>query len=526
MTGSAASGTESQSTRPQLRIALGLAAVTVASTLVRLGGRHLSLWVDEGMSVGIASHSLTEIPGVLINDGSPPLYYLLLHGWMELFGSSETAVRALSLVFAVAAVPVAWWAGRSLFGRRAAWVAAVLVAFSPYLTIHSREARMYSLVVLLGMLAVAAFLQVFVLRRRRLLWVLVVALAALVYTHYWGLFVVAAMVVAVPVCAFYVGTDRRGRAMDAGIAFGGVGLLFAPWAPSFVAQVRQTAAPWSRTPTGADVLRSIHSVLGSRWVSLALGVAVAVLVVRLLRSQQDPERTLVLSLSVILVTTLAASWLSSQLEPSWSPRYFGVYLPPLVLLAAVAFGRAGKLGLAAVAALVVIWCVPSFSGWQSLSEARPKSNVRALAARLVPTLRPGDVVMSSQLEQVPVLRYYLGPGLRYADPRGVVVDPTVADWRHALARMTAARPAEVLRPLVADLEPGGNIVLACPRLFTDEQDSLWYRLMDRHCASAQTALAAAPGVEKLWGPFPAPTLDEEGASMAVTLYRRTDRTPR
>ncbi|HEV2808893.1 MAG TPA: glycosyltransferase family 39 protein, partial [Acidimicrobiales bacterium] len=132
-----------------MNVVLGLAILTAASTLIRLGGRHFSLWVDEGMSVGIASHSLTEIPGVLINDGSPPLYYLLLHVWMELFGSSEGAVRALSLVFAVAAIPVGGWAGRSRFGRRAGWVAALLVAFSSYLTVHSREARMYSLVVLL-----------------------------------------------------------------------------------------------------------------------------------------------------------------------------------------------------------------------------------------------------------------------------------------------------------------------------------------------------------------------------------------
>ncbi|HEV2068996.1 MAG TPA: glycosyltransferase family 39 protein [Acidimicrobiales bacterium] len=498
----------------------------MASTLVRLGGRHFSLWVDEGMSVGIASRSLTGIPPALIKDGSPPLYYLLLHGWMGVFGSSEAAVRALSLVFAVAAVPVAWWAGRSLFGRRAGWVAAVLVAFSSYLTVHSREARMYSLVVLLGLVAVTSFLQAFALRRRRWVGVLVVSLAALVYTHYWGLFMAAAMVVAAPVCVLFSGTDRRAVAVDAGITLGGVGLLFAPWVPSFATQVRQTGAPWSRTPTGADTLRSIHSVLGSRWVSLALAVAVAVLVVHLVREQDTPERTMVLCLGVILVTTMAGSWLSSQLEPSWSPRYFGVYLPPLVLLAAVAFDRAGKLGLAAVAAIVVIWCVPSLGGWESPSEARPKSNVRALAARLAPTLQPGDVVMASQLEQVPLLRHYLGPDLRYADPTGVVVDPTVADWRDALARMTAARPAEVLGPLVADLEPGRHIVLACPRLFTDDADALWYRLMDRHCASARTALAAAPGVEKLWGPTPAPTLDEEGASMAVTLYRRTDRTPR
>ena len=42
-------------------------------------------------------------------DGSPPLYYLLLHGWMAIFGETEAATRALSLVFALVAVPVAYW---------------------------------------------------------------------------------------------------------------------------------------------------------------------------------------------------------------------------------------------------------------------------------------------------------------------------------------------------------------------------------------------------------------------------------
>lgn len=517
---------EFRAKRPALSVVLGLTALGVVSALVRLGGRDFSLWVDEGMSVGIASHPFAEIPGALIKDGSPPLYYLLLHVWLGVFGSSEAAVRALSLVCALAAIPVAWWAGHSLFGRRAGWVAAVLVASSSYLTVHSREARMYSLVVVLGLVAVTAFLQVFALRRRRLIGLLVVSLAALVFTHYWGLFVAAAMVVALPVCVFVAEADRRAVAIDAGIAYGGAALLLAPWIPSFVAQVRQTGAPWSRTPTGADAIRSIHSVLGSRWVSLALAVAVAVLVVRLVRQRKTPERAMVISLGVILVTTVAASWLSSQLEPSWSSRYFGAYLPPLVLLGAVAFDRAGKVGLVALAATVALWSVPSIGGWESPSAAVPKSNVRALAARLDPVLKPGDVVMTTQLEQVPLLRHYLGPGLRYADPTGVVADPTVADWRNALARMAAARPAHVLAPIVADLEPGGHIVLACPRLFTDEEDALWYRLMDRHCASAHSALTATPGVQKLWGPFPAPTLDEDGASMAVTLYRRTDWNPR
>ena len=67
-----------------------------------LGGQF---WMDEALSVGISSHSLTAIPGVLRHDGSPPLYYMLLHVWMSVFGSSETATHALSLVFGLLTHP-------------------------------------------------------------------------------------------------------------------------------------------------------------------------------------------------------------------------------------------------------------------------------------------------------------------------------------------------------------------------------------------------------------------------------------
>jgi hypothetical protein len=59
-------------------------------------------------------------------------------------------------VFALVAVPVAWWAARAVFGTRTAWIAAVLAATSPFLTQYAQEARMYALAALLGALVAAA----------------------------------------------------------------------------------------------------------------------------------------------------------------------------------------------------------------------------------------------------------------------------------------------------------------------------------------------------------------------------------
>src|SRR5579884_3491295 len=107
-----------------------------------IGGQF---WMDEAITTGIASHSLSAIPGILRHDGSPPLFYLLLHFWIRLFGPGETATHSLPLLFGLLTIPAGMWAGWSLFGRRAGMYAAVLFAFSTFLTQYAQETRMYEL---------------------------------------------------------------------------------------------------------------------------------------------------------------------------------------------------------------------------------------------------------------------------------------------------------------------------------------------------------------------------------------------
>ena len=165
-----------------------VAVLTLLSAFLR--SRYLTgqFWMDEALSVGISSHSLTAIPGVLRHDGSPPLYYLLLHVWMSVFGSSETATHALSLIFGILTVPVGAWVAWSLFGVRAALIAAVLFALNPFLTAYSQETRMYTLMALLGLLATAGFIHGFIYRRRRYLILFAICQALMLYTHAWGIF--------------------------------------------------------------------------------------------------------------------------------------------------------------------------------------------------------------------------------------------------------------------------------------------------------------------------------------------------
>src|SRR4051794_11765350 len=134
---------QTRAARAQVVAAVSL--LMAASLLLRTGRLDIGYWIDEGISVGIASHSVGQIPGALGQDGSPPLYYLLLHEWIQLAGTGEAATRSLSLLFALAAVPVAWWAGSAIFDRRAGALAAAGAAGRPLLADYARGARVYSL---------------------------------------------------------------------------------------------------------------------------------------------------------------------------------------------------------------------------------------------------------------------------------------------------------------------------------------------------------------------------------------------
>src|SRR3954469_9505706 len=193
-------------------VPLALGLLGAASVYLRTKRFDVGYWIDEGLSVGIADRPVTDIPGILRQDGSPPAYYVLLHLWIRLLGGTgEETTHALSLTLATLTIPVAYVLVRALLGSRAGWIAAVLFAFVPFLNSYAQETRMYALVVLLGLISVGCFMGAFALGRGRR-WTVGFALAqaALLWTHNWGFFLGAGLAAAwVVLLALATGEDRR-----------------------------------------------------------------------------------------------------------------------------------------------------------------------------------------------------------------------------------------------------------------------------------------------------------------------------
>jgi hypothetical protein len=463
-------------------ILLALLVMLGVSAYLRTLEIDFKYWIDEGISVGIASHHLSAISGLMRQDGSPPLYYLLLHVWMSVFGRTEAATHALSLLFALLAIPAALWAGTRMFGRRVGVIAALIVAFLPYLTTYAQETRMYALVAFFSVFLATGFVQAFVFRRRRWLPVFSIALTLILYTHNWGLFSGLACGLAFLWCVWRTPTSRRALWIDGAIGFGVVVVLFLPWIPTVLFQSRHTGAPWNLPPVLWSISQGLYFIVGGRGGAMLMllgggaglwtlvqhrrgtlsaapgssGIAVTDAAVPpsaglppTTALRRAAECLLVLSLGTMLI-----AFLYSKHSPAFTNRYFAVTIGPFALLFALGLTRGGRLAAIALALATLFWIIDPIphSAWS-------KSNVEAVAAELRPELRSDSLVLSTQPEEVPTLAYYL-PGItHFGTPIGPVADPGVVDWRDILHKFERSSVHTVLGPMITKMHPGQRVML-------------------------------------------------------------------
>jgi mannosyltransferase len=468
-------------------IALLVGGLTLVSLYLRTRALGASLWMDEGLSIGIASQPFLDIPDVLRQDGSPPLYYMLLHAWMEVVGNGPAETQGLSVAISLLAVPGGLWAGWSLFGRRAGLICAALGALNPFLTVYSQETRMYSLMVVLSLVATAAFLHVFVYRNRRYLPLLAVMLAALLYTHGWGIFFTAGALATFALVWLRSG-ERRPLLRDGAIAFGVAFLLYAPWIPTLLYQVAHTGAPWLNSPRFGVAIQVSKSLLGGGTATVALVLAAGSGLAAVVAGRTaGRERRAVYTAIALGVLTLAIAWLFSQVSPAWTTRYLGVALGPLMILSALGLARAGTLGLVALVIVLGIWAIPKTSTLEN------KSNAADLATAVQGTLQPGDLVVTLQPEQAPLMHYHLPGGLQgdlvEATQLGEVETEGVMDWRDVQDRLEDATPARNLKPLLDSLPRSQRVLLVYPVTTNiSDWDAPWTELVRRRAAQWGRAL--------------------------------------
>jgi mannosyltransferase len=321
---------------------LGLGAIALLGGLVLRVYAPSPLWLDEALSVEIASRGFSDMVDALRNDGHPSLFYLLLGGWMDLFGDSDAAVRSMSGLASLATVGVLWRIGR----RRSTdlGIAAALLGLSaPYLLRYGTEARMYALLALfvaLAWLAVERALDDPTIGR---LAAVAGATALLVHTHYWTFWLIGATLLLLAVTAWRAG-EHRTTAIRVGAAIMAGGATFVIWLGVFFDQLGSTGTPWADRARPAEIAVETMQSLGgnNRFEGELLGVlfAVAILLGALgtrmgdgvaLRFRSGP----LTFVAAALLTTLAiGGGVALVTAGAFEGRYAAVIVPFALVLAA------------------------------------------------------------------------------------------------------------------------------------------------------------------------------------------------
>ena len=415
---------------------LGIVLIGLLFRVYHLGTQ--SIWLDEAFSVALAKMNLPQMVQATAADVHPPLYYFLLHYWIIVFGTSASAVRLLSVLFGVLAIPMIYVVGRQLFDKEVGLVGALILALSSFNIYYSQETRMYSLMVLLALLSMYFFWRF--LQQSNLVSSVgyVLSTTLLVYTHNYGWFVVIAQNIYVVTLLFL--SKNRTYKLKHWVALQAIDLaLFVPWMVVLVNQIlrREAAAALLAPPTITTIIYTFSNYSGSNYsgaftsyfgkaVLLALFLGLSVLSLfayqkvrgamdwkaplKALESYswevrlQDPTTVyflVVWLLAIILIPFVISRFVSN---PLYQVMYTIAASVALYLLVARGIRNiSGKYTKLAVMGIIVVLSVANLQAYYS-SITRPQA--REAISLIDANANGGDVVLVSPGDQSYVWNYY------------------------------------------------------------------------------------------------------------------------
>ena len=189
------------------KIIWGLVALQLAVCLPFINSFPIAL--DEPFSIFYAQQEIGELMNLFVSENNPPLHFLLLHFWIEMFGISPIAVRSLSLIFSLFAIVYIYKFAKLLVSKAPAILIVAFFVFSRFNHYHALEARTYSLMVLAYVASMYFLYKIILMKNTNIRNVILFSVwnSVLLYSHYLGVFIVFCTVVII--VFFYKEINRK-----------------------------------------------------------------------------------------------------------------------------------------------------------------------------------------------------------------------------------------------------------------------------------------------------------------------------
>lgn len=247
------------------KIAFGIFVAYLCLSTYKIGNN--SLWYDECFSIDWANDSITDIINFSLKDINPPLYLIILHYWMGLFGESEMALRTLSAVGASAGCGFLFLYALRFFNWQTAIFSTLLFFTSNEIFFYSQEGRTYGLVLLFAVLSNYAFMSLVKNPNWKNAVLLGLFNIIIFYLHTLASFIFIGQVILIPFLTFKKSLfQKQNNEVKSFIGFSlkhiiyyliswlTFGILFWPWKDRLMELLtKKQTVVWSSTPTLVDL---------------------------------------------------------------------------------------------------------------------------------------------------------------------------------------------------------------------------------------------------------------------------------
>lgn len=331
---------------------VAIAAICIGYLAVRLWGLTDScLWFDEIFSVHAAGQSWDSILWFVSLDLiHPPLFYVLLKLWIGIGGESVLWLRLFPVIFAVIAIfPFLSLCRELKLGKWTQVVALFLLAINGSLIKYAQEVRMYSLLMCLSLFSIWLLARYFVKGKSFI--PLVIVNVLMVYTHYFGWFVVLSQVLLI---AWF----QRIKWRRIVVTFGVVLAAFLPWAIAVLMAARSGSGleqniGWMSRPGIRQIVTFVLNIIEPFYfqttsaepisvfivtVPLLLIVVVATILYlvnwqKLSEHERRHVYFLLLLIKLPVIITFLASWLMPY--SMWGTRHLIIVFAPFCIYVAM-----------------------------------------------------------------------------------------------------------------------------------------------------------------------------------------------
>ncbi len=292
-----------------------------------------SFWADEAFTALVMKMPVGDIWNVLLGDVHPPFYYYFGALWGRLFGFSEISLRLASFIFLLGACFFVYKIVRrftkEIFPKI---VAPLMVLSSPFIIYYGFEARMYSLTLLLSLVSIYYFLE----KKDR---ILTLVNAILLYTHYFGLFIVLGEMVLVLWEQF---KTKRIRGLFKKVSpFILSFALFIPWMIHLVGQSKQVEESfWIVRPDLNEVFRVFGYLLSGGIPSeYQFAGAIIVLIIIISADWKKFSGEMWKLMFIFFFSPFTALLISLFSTPIFFERYLIVFSAGIIILASLMAGK-------------------------------------------------------------------------------------------------------------------------------------------------------------------------------------------